>query len=160
MGWLKITADQQFSLPHSLTLAKAVAFVQEPLQSLDKVDFLQNLQLTEAQLTGELLVRMPVLGEVDLPFSSQLVPLVQGAELQALTLSGQRAWVAVSGQAQAEAKQLHFSFQFVAHLQAPNTSDWGTNAFEKMVKAAAQRTLQRVATTLPRHIAVALDELS
>ena len=51
---------------------------------------------------------------------------------------------------------LTFHFRFRAHLTLPATEGWGGAAFEKMVQAAAARTLDRVARELPAGIARAL----
>ena len=59
-------------------------------------------------------------------------------------------------QARTEGAELHFTFQFRAHLATPDAQGWGGAAFEKMIRAAASRTLDRVARELPSSIRAAL----
>ena len=152
-----LSAEQSFTLRHPHGQAAALAFVREPAAALAGVRFLRGLDSDGEQVWGELLVTVPLLGEVDLPFRSELVRTAQGAELRPLTLTGERAWVAVSGQATAaEAGEMVFAFQFQAHLATPEAEGWGGAAFEKMVQAAAGRTLERVAQALPEGLAAGL----
>lgn len=150
-------AAQTFELQHPQGQAAALAYVQSPAEALAGVQFLRNLRTDGEQVSGELVVSVPLLGEVDLPFCSELRPTPQGAELHPLTLGGERAWVEVAGQAQAdEAGEMTFAFQFRAHLVTPESEGWGGAAFEKMVQAAARRTLERVAAALPAGLAAGL----
>lgn len=152
-----LSAEQSFTLRHPHGQAAALAFVREPAVALAGVRFLRGLDSDGEQVWGELLVTVPLLGEVDLPFRSELVRTAQGAELRPLTLTGERAWVAVSGQATAaEGGEMAFAFQFQAHLATPEAEGWGGAAFEKMVQAAAGRTLERVAKALPEGLAAGL----
>ena len=152
-----LRAEQTFTLRHPHGQAAALAFVQEPAAALAGVRFLRGLASDGEQVWGELLVTVPLLGEVDLPFRSELVRTPQGAELRPLTLTGERAWVAVAGQASAdEDGEMTFAFQFQAHLATPEAEGWGGAAFEKMVQAAAGRTLERVARALPEGLAAGL----
>ena len=152
-----LSAEQSFTLRHPHGQAAALAFVREPAAALAGVRFLRGLDSDGEQVWGELLVTVPLLGEVDLPFRSELVRTAQGAELRPLTLTGERAWVAVAGQASAdEGGEMTFAFQFQAHLATPEAEGWGGAAFEKMVQAAAGRTLERVAQALPEGLAAGL----
>ncbi len=92
-----------------------------------------------------------------------------GASLTGQPIENQRAWVEVGGQAQLFAGPpnemqpeipleipLEFDFQFKAHIELPSADGWGSNAFEKMVNAAAGRTLERMVQELPAGIARAI----
>lgn len=151
-----LRAEQTFRLRHPHGQAAALAYVRDPAAALAGVRFLRGLASDGEQVRGELLVTVPLLGEVDLPFCSDLVATPQGAELRPLVLTGERAWVAVSGQAAAEDGEMTFHFQFQAHLATPEAEGWGGAAFEKMVQAAAGRTLERVAKALPEGLAAGL----
>lgn len=150
-------AAQTFELQHPQGHAAALTFVRDPASALAGVSFLRNLAATSEGVSGELVVQVPLLGEVDLPFRSELHPTENGAELRPLPISGERAWVEVAGQAQAGAGgEMTFAFQFRAHLATPESEGWGGAAFEKMVQAAARRTLERVAAALPAGLAAGL----
>lgn len=150
-------AQRAFALPFPGTVPGALAFVRDPARTLSQVRFLRALHADGEGVRGELLVPVPLLGDVDLPFHSRLSLTPDGAALLPQPLTAERAWVEVAGQAHAEAgedgPQLHFSFQFRAHLALPDTGSWGGAAFEKMVRAAAARTLERVSQELPVGIA-------
>ena len=152
-----LRAEQSFRLRHPHGQAAALDFVRDPAAALAGVRFLRGLGASGAEVWGELLVTVPLLGEVDLPFRSELRRTPHGAELLPLPLTGERAWVAVSGQAAAGgAGEMTFQFQFEAHLATPEAEGWGGAAFEKMVQAAAGRTLERVAKALPEGLAAGL----
>lgn len=158
-----LEAAQQFTLRHPQGQAAALAFVRDPAQSLAGVRFLRGLVSTGGasaggQVRGELVVQVPLLGEVDLPFCSEVHETAQGAELIPQPLSGERAWVEVAGQARAVEGEMHFDFQFRAHLATPEAEGWGGAAFEKMVQSAARRTLERVAQALPEGLAASLPD--
>ena len=154
-----LLARQQFTLPHPGGEAAALAFVRDPARSLAAVDFLRDLHADARQVRGELVVPVPVLGEVDLPFCSWLHVTPDGAELRPQPLEHERAWVEVGGVARAGAQgDMAFSFEFRAHLSVPEGGGWGGAAFEKMARAAAERTLERLARTLPASIAAALAQ--
>lgn len=153
-----IEAGQQFTLVHPGSAADALAFVRDPAWALSGVRFLRDLQAGTGGVRGELIVPVPVLGEVDLPFHSLLHVTDDGAILTPQPLEGERAWVEVSGQARAEqVSAVAFDFHFRAHLSIPETEGWGGAAFEKMVRAAAQRTLARLARDLPQGIGEAMQ---
>lgn len=151
-----LEAQQRFALRHPGGHAAALAFVRDPGLALSQVRFLRGLKTADGEVGGELVVTVPILGEVDLPFRSVVVPTPGGAELRPLPLAGERAWVEVSGQARVDGAQVHFEFGFRAHLALPEAEGWGGAAFEKMVRAAAGRTLERVAQQLPASVARAL----
>ena len=151
-----VEATQDFTLPWTGDDAAALSFVRDPARALARVRFLRDLRADGEGVRGELLVPLPGLGEVDLPFHSALTATPDGATLTPQPISGERAWVEVSGQARAEGAELHFTFQFRAHLATPDAQGWGGAAFEKMIRAAASRTLDRVARELPGSIRAAL----
>ncbi|GAA0511189.1 DUF3809 domain-containing protein [Deinococcus depolymerans] len=155
-------AEQTFTLPYPGPPADALAFVRDPARALGRLRFLRDLRAGEGGVRGELVVPLPGLGDADLPFHSLLSLTPDGANLIPQALSGERAWVEVAGQARAEGTDLqllpalHFTFQFRAHLATPDAQGWGGAAFEKMIRAAASRTLDRVARELPGSIQAAL----
>lgn len=183
-----IDSAQQFVLEYPGPPAGALAFVRDPARSLSRVRFLRELSALpdeergEVELRGELIVQLPVLGQVDLPFFSVLQFSEEGASLLPQPLEHERAWVEVRGVAQVHSlggsqagsppdssgsTPVSFDFQFRAHLATPQTGDspeagaagqgWGGAAFSKMVRAAAGRTLQRVASELPGGIHEAMQ---
>lgn len=183
-----IDSAQQFVLEYPGSPAGALAFVRDPARSLSRVRFLRELNASpdggrgEVELRGELIVQLPVLGQVDLPFFSVLQTTEGGATLLPQPLEHERAWVEVRGVAQVHClpgapagsaphssggTPVSFDFQFRAHLATPQTGDpteagaaglgWGGAAFGKMVRAAAGRTLQRVASELPSGIHEAMQ---
>ncbi|SMB89751.1 DUF3809 domain-containing protein [Deinococcus hopiensis] len=152
-----IEARQAFTLTHPGGQAAALRFVQDAGRSLSRVRFLRKLQGSAEGVTGELIVPVPVLGEVDLPFSSRLTATPEGATLTPQPIEGERAWVEVAGRAEVDgAGAVAFTFHFRAHLGTPQAEGWGGAAFEKMVRAAAGRTLERVAAELPVGIGAAM----
>ncbi|MFC6591361.1 DUF3809 domain-containing protein [Deinococcus lacus] len=158
---MQITAQQTFSLVHPAGQAAALAFIRSPDAALRGVHFLRGLEVLGSTVSGELVVVVPVLGEVDLPFRSQVHETPTGAELRPEPLSGERAWIEVAGQATAEGDgSMQFAFQFRAHLHLSGDDDvaqhWGSAAFAKMVQAAAARTLTRLTSELPRGIAAGM----
>ena len=152
-------ARQAFTLIHPGGEDAALAFVRDAGVSLSRVRFLRDLRADATGVRGELVVPVPLLGEVDLPFFSTLHPTPDGAELQPQPVTGERAWVEVAGQARVSAAgEMAFDFQFRAHLRLPEAEGWGGAAFEKMVRSAAERTLTRLAGELPQGIGAALPE--
>jgi hypothetical protein len=156
-----IEAAQAFTLAFPGSPERALAFVRSPASALSRVGFLRHLRADAAGVQGELLVQLPVLGEADLPFLSRVVVTADGAALEPVVLSGERAWVEVQGRARVDTAAgggpaLGFTFQFRAHLALPEGGGWGGEAFAKMVRAAAGRTLERVAQELPAGIAAAM----
>lgn len=156
---MQITSEQQFELQHPANQKAGLAFVRNPLLALAEVRFIRDLKANKQGIQGELVVQIPVMGEVDLPFQSRLEHTSTGAKLIPISLK-ERAWVEVAGQAVvSKTGQLDFYFQFCAHLQMPAAEGWGGAAFEKMVRAAAERTLQRVSKALPEGISKALERV-
>ena len=164
-----IESAQAFTLTFPGTPQKALAFVQSPAQALARVGFLRHLKADQEGVQGELLVQLPVLGQADLPFRSQLLLTEGGAALEPQLLTGERAWVEVQGTARldegtglvegtVQGVGLVFAFLFRAHLALPDGGGWGGDAFTKMVQAAAGRTLERVARELPAGITAAMTD--
>lgn len=152
-----IEARQSFSLTHPGGREAALAFVRDAGRSLSRLRFLRNLCGDTTRVTGELIVPVPVLGEVDLPFCSLLAVTPHGAALTPQPVEGERAWVEVAGEARVDGSgTVAFAFHFRAHLTTPQAEGWGGAAFEKMVRAAAGRTLERVAGELPVGIGAAM----
>ncbi|GGR61688.1 hypothetical protein GCM10008959_24570 [Deinococcus seoulensis] len=153
-------AEQTFTLTFPGDRDAALAFVRDPARALGRLRFLRDLRAGEGGVRGELVVPLPGLGDADLPFHSLLSLTQDGADLIPQALSGERAWVEVAGQARVQdagpQPELHFAFQFRAHLATPDAQGWGGAAFEKMIRAAASRTLDRVARELPGSIQAAL----
>lgn len=153
-----LDAEQRFTLVHPGGAAPALAFVRDPARALSQVRFLRGLRADRSGIRGELLVTVPALGEIDLPFCSALDLTPSGARLRPLPVTGERAWVEVSGEAEVDTRgEMAFFFVFRAHLQTPGAEGWGAQAFEKMVRAAAGRTLERVARALPEGLGAALN---
>ena len=155
---MQIEAEQTFSLSHPGTPAQALAFLRSPGRALSGLPFLRDLTVHGHSVRAVLLVNVPLLGEIDLPMHSLLVPTDQGARLESQPLEGERAWIELSGNGMAEGARLRYSFRFRAHIEVPSAEKWGGAAFEKMVRAAAERTLSRLARELPTGIARAMTE--
>ncbi|WP_034386400.1 DUF3809 domain-containing protein [Deinococcus sp. YIM 77859] len=152
-----IEAQQSFVLPHPGGQDAALAFVRDAGRALSQVRFLRRLRGNTRGVSGELVVSVPLLGEVDLPFRSRLSVTPNGAALTPQPIEEERAWVEVAGQAKVdEAGEVTFAFHFRAHLTLPQAEGWGGAAFEKMVRAAAERTLARLAAELPAGIGAAM----
>lgn len=163
-----IEAGRHFALTAPGSAAHALAFVRDPARALSRLHFLRGLNVSGNELRGELLVPLPVLGEADLPFLCLLAHTPDGATLTPQPITGERAWVEVTGQAQvmegAQAAsdgeavvEVAFNFLFRAHLAIPDAQGWGGAAFEKMIRAAAGRTLERVTRELPEGLREALE---
>lgn len=163
-----IEAGRHFTLRAPGPAQDTLAFVRDPQRALSRLQFLRGLQVDGAEVRGELLVPLPVLGEADLPFLCALAHTPDGATLTPQPIEGERAWVEVTGQAQvlegAQAAgngqtvvEVAFNFLFRAHLVTPDAQGWGGAAFEKMVRAAAGRTLERVTRELPEGLREALE---
>jgi hypothetical protein len=146
---VQIEADQAFTLSFPGTPDAALAFLRSPARELAEVSFLRNLQVAGHDVRAVLVVNVPMLGEIDLPLHSLLVDTPQGARLQAQPMVGERAWIELSGEGTAQGSVLHYQFHFTAHIEMPSAEKWGGAAFEKMVRAAAERTLSRLARELP-----------
>ncbi len=164
-----IEAGRHFTLQAPGTALQALEFVRDPARTLARLRFVRGLSAGDGEVRGELVVPLPVLGEADLPFFSRLAATPDGATLTPQAIPDERAWVEVSGQAQVlevarpgetsapGRVEVAFHFQFRAHLSTPEAQGWGGAAFEKMVRAAASRTLERVTQELPEGIREALE---
>jgi Protein of unknown function (DUF3809) len=151
-----VEAHQDFGQETSLAEAHALAFLRDPARLLLKVSFLRDLQVTGQEVRGVLAVQLPLLGEVSLPFFSVLEDTQRGARLVPQPVEHKRAWLEVGGDGVLDGSALSYTFVFRAHLDTPAAEKWGGAAFEKMVQAAAGRTIARVAQALPRALAEAL----
>ncbi len=163
-----IEAGRHFTLQAPGSARDTLAFVRDPMRTLSRLHFLRGLRVDGAGVRGELMVPLPVLGEADLPFLCALAHTPDGATLTPQPIAGERAWVEVTGQAQVlegaqaagsgeTAVEVAFNFLFRAHLATPDVQGWGGAAFEKMVRAAAGRTLDRVTRELPEGLREALE---
>ena len=152
-----VSAREQFELAAPADEA-ALAFLRNPVQALSKVRFLREVQVSGQTISGVLAVQLPLLGEVTLPFVSVLEDTPTGARLLPQAIEQERAWLEVVGEGKLLTGQLGYVFEFRAHLDTPAADKWGGAAFEKMVQAAASRTMSRVAQDLPRALAAALAD--
>ncbi|ADY25427.1 hypothetical protein Deipr_0254 [Deinococcus proteolyticus MRP] len=162
---MQFGAQQRFTLTHPGTPAEALAWAQAPGRALVQVDFLQDVQLSGAHLSGELRVPVPLLGEITLPFVSRLDTAPSGASLTPQPLPERRGWVEVSGQATVGepapaggGTPVELSFDFQAFLRLPDSGNLGGAAFEKMVRATAQRTIERVLVGLPEQLQASMGQ--
>jgi Protein of unknown function (DUF3809) len=155
---VQIEADQSFTLSFPGPPEAALTFLRTPARELAEVRFLRDLQVEGHEVRAVLVVNVPMLGEIDLPLHSLLVTTPQGAQLQAQPIVGERAWIELSGEGAAQDSVLHYQFHFTAHIEMPSAEKWGGAAFEKMVRAAAERTLSRLARELPDGIARGMDQ--
>ena len=154
-----VEAREPFTLTAPPDAAAALAFLRDPARSLAKVGFLRGLQVSGAEVRGVLAVQLPMLGEVTLPFFSVLEETEWGARLRPQMIENERAWLEVEGEGMLSGPELEYQFVFRAHLAMPAAEKWGGSAFEKMVQAAASRTMARVARELPKAMAAALAEV-
>lgn len=153
---MQFGAQQSFTLHCPGDRAAALAWAQAADRALAQVTFLQDVRLDGQTLHGELRVPVPLLGDITLPFVSQLEAIPHGAALTPQALPERRGWVEVRGEAAvAQAAQatgstpVELSFDFQAFLRLPDSGNLGGAAFEKMVRATAQRTIERVLAELP-----------
>ncbi|WP_293914846.1 DUF3809 domain-containing protein [Deinococcus sp.] len=155
-----VEAHEDFSAPTALAPEFALAFLRDPTRLLSRVSFLREVEVSGQEVRGVLAVQLPLLGEVSLPFFSVLENTERGARLTPQPIEHRRAWLEVGGEgrldAELDAAALAYAFVFRAHLDTPTAEKWGGAAFEKMVQAAASRTIARVAQALPRALAEAL----
>lgn len=154
-----LDAAQTFSLPYAGSVEEALAFLRDPARSLARVRFLRGLHVNGDLLRAELLVNVPLLGEVALPFQSRLLDTPDGARLLPQPLNG-RLWAELSGDGAVSAAggvSLHYALQLRAHLELPQAEKWGGVAFEKMLRETARRTLDRVTGEFPAGVLAAMD---
>ena len=159
---MQIEAEQAFTLPFPGSHEDALAFLRDPARALSGVRFLRDLHADAEGVRAVLVVNVPMLGEIDLPLVSRLIHTPQGARLDALPVEGERAWIELNGEGTAQGRtaqgsDLHYAFRFTAHIELPSAEKWGGAAFEKMVRAAAERTLSRLARELPEGMARSLN---
>ncbi len=155
-----VEARQAFSLAYPGPVSGALDFLRDPQRSLRHVRFLRALSYTGGDTGGvvraDLIVSVPMLGELQLPFESDLRELERGAELRPRELTG-KAWAELAGRGEVVARgrdesELHYHLYVSAHLTLPPANRWGVAAFEKMVRAAAAKTLERVAREFPEGV--------
>ncbi|GHG00588.1 hypothetical protein GCM10017783_10890 [Deinococcus piscis] len=161
---MQFGARQVFTLHHPGDRAAALAWARAAERALAQVTFLQDVQLDSHTLSGELRVPVPLLGEITLPFASLLTATESGADLTPQPLTERRGWVEVNGQAvvgepaqTAGGTPVELSFDFQAFLRLPDSGNLGGAAFEKMVRATAQRTIERVLTELPGQLQASMN---
>ncbi|WP_261663175.1 DUF3809 domain-containing protein [Deinococcus sp. Marseille-Q6407] len=167
---MQFGAQQTFTLHHPGAPAAALAWAQAAEQSLGQVTFLQDVQLSGQApdprlLSGELKVPVPLLGDITLPFLSELALTPAGATLTPQPLPERRGWVEVRGLAAVgpaaaggSGTPVELSFDFQAFLRLPDSGNVGGVAFEKMVRATAQRTLKRVMAELPGQLQASMSQ--
>lgn len=155
---MQIEAQQTFTLEFPGSPDDALAFLRDPARSLADVRFLRGLKADAHGVQAVLVVNVPMLGETLLPLHSRLLQTPQGARLEAQPLTGERAWIELNGVGTAAGQALHYDFHFTAHIELPDAEKWGGAAFEKMVRAAAGRTLSRLARELPEGVARAMPQ--
>lgn len=160
---MQFGAQQSFTLTHPGSPAAALAWAQAADEALARVTFLQDVRLEGETLSGELRVPVPLLGEITLPFVSVLARTDTGASLTPQPLPERRGWVEVTGtaavaqEAAAGGTPMQLSFDFQAHLRLPDSQNVGGAAFEKMVRATAQRTIERVLAELPGQLQASME---
>ncbi len=155
---MQIEAEQAFPLDFPGTSTDALAFLRDPARALAGVRFLRDLTVSGPELRAVLVVNVPMLGETLLPLHSRLIHTPQGARLEAQPVAGERAWIELNGEGTADGQLLSYHFRFTAHIEMPSAEKWGGAAFEKMVRAAAERTLSRLARELPEGMARGMAE--
>lgn len=150
-----VEARQAFALPYPGPDQEALDFLRDPARSLRHVRFLRGLSYGGGVVRAELAVSVPMLGELHLPFESELRDLDRGAELRPRPLAG-KAWAELAGRGEVVEGELRYQLHFLAHLPLPPADKWGGAAFEKMVRATATRTLARVAREFPEGVQQAM----
>ncbi|PYE48702.1 DUF3809 domain-containing protein [Deinococcus yavapaiensis] len=148
-------AEQSFSLPYPGPHEAALAFLRDPQRSLGRVTFLQNVRVSESIVRAEMLVQVPMMGTLTLPFESELILTNDGAHLTPRTLESQ-AWAEVGGSGAVQGTTLDYRFAFRVHVDMPTAEKWGGAAFEKMFHATARRTLERLAKEFPDGVRAAM----
>jgi len=152
-------ATQEFTVSYPGPYEDALAFLRDPSRSLRAVRFLRGLTFDGRVVRAELVVTVPMMGEVPVPFESSVIPTPDGAELAPLELSG-RAWAEVKGQGVVTGSEagidLRYRFAFRVHLDVPRAEKWGGVAFEKMFQQAARRTLERIGRDFPDAVRAAM----
>ena len=162
---MKLEVEREFVLAHPGTSKQAIAFVQNVPVSLAHVPFIRNLRLEGSDVFADLRIDAPIIGEQHLDFHSRLETTEDGARLISLERSG-KAWAEVGGQAHVTPERLdslnsanssiRYRLRIVIHLELPVTDRWGGRAFEKMVHATAQRSIERLSLEFPEGVLAAM----
>ena len=156
---MKLEFKQNFRIPHGSPLETAQAYLRDPLASLKGVSFMRDLELvgqTPPHTVGaELLVSVPLLGDLPIPFRSTLEPTAEGANLHPLELSG-KTWAKVAGVGRALETELLYDLHVEVFVELPGGDKWGGFAFTKMVDATSKKALERVMREFPRGVSSGL----
>ena len=166
---MKLEFKQSFRILHTTPLETAQAYLRDPLASLKGVGFMRDLKLEGSRLeenrleapivTAELLVSVPLLGDLPIPFKSTLEPTAEGANLHPLELSG-KTWAKVSGVGRALETELLYDLHVEVFVELPGGEKWGGFAFSKMVDATSKKALERVLKEFPRGVSSGLVHYS
>ena len=156
---MKLEVEREFVLAYPGPPQQAIAFVQNVPVSLAHVPFIRGLRLEGTDLSADLRIDAPIIGEQRLDFHSRLEPTNDGAKLIALERSG-KAWAKVSGQAhitpEGANSSIRYQLRIVVHLELPVADRWGGRAFEKMAHATAQRSIERLSLEFPDGVLAAM----
>ena len=159
---MKLEFKQNFRIPHSSPLETAQAYLRDPLASLKGVSFMRDLELmgqtppyTIYTVSAELLVSVPLLGDLPIPFRSTLEPTAEGANLHPLELSA-KTWARVAGVGRALETELLYDLHVEVFVELPGGDKWGGFAFTKMVDATSKKALERVMREFPRGVSSGL----
>ncbi len=156
---MKLEFKQNFRIPHSSPLETAQAYLRDPLASLKGVSFMRGLELEGQTVEAELLVSVPLLGDLPIPFRSALEPTPEGANLHPLELSA-KTWAKVSGMGRALETELLYDLHVEVFVELPGGQKWGGFAFSKMVDATSKKALERVMREFPRGVSSGLVAFS
>jgi carbon monoxide dehydrogenase subunit G len=156
---MHIEVRREFTIPHPGSREDAVAFLRDVRRSLSRVSFIRNLRLEGENLSADLAVDVPFLGQQLLDFHSRLVTHADGANLVGLEGSG-RAWAMVSGEGRVdtapEGSRIVYALFVAVFVALPSSEKWGGKAFEKMAQATAEKAVERMTLEFPRGVAAAI----
>jgi|GEM_PF-1333405 len=156
---MKLEFKQNFRIPHSAPLETAQAYLRDPLASLKGVSFMRGLELRGQTppytVEAELLVSVPLLGDLPIPFRSTLEPTLEGANLHPLELSA-KTWAKVVGVGRALETELLYDLHVEIFVELPGGDKWGGFAFTKMVDVTSKKALERVMREFPRGVSSGL----
>jgi hypothetical protein len=109
-----------------------------------------TLSLQADHLEGILVAEAPLIGEIQMPFESRLIPLGEDrARLEALPLGPPPAfWAELSGEGEARDGKLHYRLHLRLHAALPQGEKWGGKALRKMAEAAFERQMGRAIQSL------------
>ena len=166
---MKIEHSIPFDIDISLNQQDAISFVQSVEHSLSKATFINNLQLLHEDTLGHdyiqasIPINAAMFGQHQLDFQSLLIPLANGARLQALPFDTPKAsWAEVTGKAIVNAlpkgSTVHYDFDIIIHLNLPKPERWGGKALLKMIEFTAQQVLKHIAEDFPRAIQTAASK--